>query len=80
MLGPRLAEGKVHVYMGADDTFYLEGAARLLKQTLEHLGSDAVVEILPNRDHGTLLDRALRVRIAEEMAETFRRQNPHYAP
>jgi S-formylglutathione hydrolase FrmB len=73
-LGPRLA-GKIHVYMGADDTFYLDGATRLLKQTLQDLGSDAVVEIFPNRDHGTLLDRALRARIAEEMAEAFRRHH-----
>jgi hypothetical protein len=71
-LGPQLA-GKLHVFMGSEDTFYLEGATRLLKQTLERLGSDAVVEIVAGRDHGTLLDRALRARIAREMAEAFRR-------
>ncbi len=71
-LAPRLA-GKVHVYMGAEDNFYLEGATLLLKQTLTNLGSDAVVEIFPGRDHSTLLDKELRQRIATEMAEQFRR-------
>jgi len=71
-LGPRLA-GKIHVFMGEKDNFYLEGATRLLKAALADLGSDAVVEEFPGRDHGTLLDRALRARIASEMAEAFRR-------
>ncbi|MGD2151892.1 MAG: alpha/beta hydrolase-fold protein [Gemmatimonadales bacterium] len=33
-LGPKLA-GKIHVYMGDTDTFYLEEAARLMEQFLE---------------------------------------------
>ncbi len=74
-LGPRLA-GKLHVYMGAEDNFYLEGATRLLQQSLKKLGSDAVVEIFPGRDHGTLLDRNLRQRIAREMAAQFRKHHP----
>jgi hypothetical protein len=71
-LGPKLA-GKIHVYMGAEDTFYLDGATRLLKESLAQLGSDAVVEIFPGRDHGSLLDAGLRQRIQREMAESFRR-------
>ncbi|MCI0457956.1 MAG: hypothetical protein L0Z62_13400, partial [Gemmataceae bacterium] len=66
-LGPKLA-GKIHIYMGEKDNFYLEGATLLLKQSLAKLGSDAVVEIFPGRDHGTLLDAALRRRMAQEMA------------
>ncbi len=73
-LGPKLA-GKLHVYMGGEDTFYLEGATALLKESLAKLGSDAVVEIVPGKDHGNLLDRSLRQRIAREMAETFRRRH-----
>ncbi len=69
-LGPKLA-GKLHVYMGADDTFYLEGATILLQKTLKNLGSDAVVEIFPGRDHTTLMDQKMRERIAREMAERF---------
>src|SRR5262249_55038825 len=72
MLGPKLA-GKIHVYMGGDDTFYLDGATVLLKESLAKLGSDAKVEIFPGKDHGSLMDRAMRERIAKEMAETFRK-------
>lgn len=73
-LAPKLA-GKLHVYMGAVDTFYLDGATRLLQQSLKKLGSDAAVEIFPGRDHGSLLDTKLRARIAREMAATFRRHH-----
>src|SRR5947209_19844342 len=75
MLAPKLA-GKLHVYTGGEDTFYLEGAVALLKDALAKLGSDAVIEIVPGRDHGTLRDDAMRKRIAREMAETFRRNMP----
>ena len=71
-LKPKLA-GKLHVYMGGLDTFYLEGATALLQESLKKLGSDAKVEIVPNRNHGSLMDRAMRDRIAGEMAEQFRR-------
>jgi hypothetical protein len=71
-LGPKLA-GKVHVYMGREDTFYLEGATALLKEALAKLGSDAVVEIVPDKDHGSLMDRAMRERIAKEMAAALRK-------
>ena len=70
-LGPRL-RGKLHVYMGGQDTFYLEGATALLKESLNRLGSDAVVELFPGRNHGNLLDKKLRQRIAREMADRFR--------
>ncbi len=72
-LGPKLA-GKLHVYTGAEDTFYLEGAVRLLQASLQELGSDAVVEIVPGRDHSSLLDKAMRERIAREMADALRRR------
>jgi hypothetical protein len=71
-LGPKLA-GKLHVYMGGEDTFYLEGATALLKESLAKLGSDAKVEIFPGKDHGSLMDKALRERIANEMAESYRK-------
>lgn len=72
-LGPKLA-GKIHVYMGGEDTFYLEGATRLLGESLKKLGSDAMVEIVPGKDHGSLLDANMRKRIAEEMAARSRRE------
>ena len=37
------------------------------------LGSDAVVELFPNRNHSNLLDATLRERIAREMAGRYRR-------
>jgi S-formylglutathione hydrolase FrmB len=74
-LEPRLA-GKLHVYMGAEDTFYLEGATALLKEALAKLGSDAVVELFPGKDHGSVLDQALRERIRKEMAAAFRKKHP----
>jgi S-formylglutathione hydrolase FrmB len=67
--------GKIHLYMGAEDTFYLEGATQLLKESLSRLGSDAVVEIFPGKNHGSLMTPELRRRIAREMAEQFRK-NP----
>jgi enterochelin esterase-like enzyme len=67
-LGPKLA-GKLHVYMGGDDTFYLDGATALLKESLAKLGSDAKVEIFPGKDHSSLMDKPMRQRIAKEMAE-----------
>lgn len=67
-LGPKLA-GKIHVYMGAEDTFYLEGATRFLQESQKKLGGDAVIEIFPGKDHGNLLDAAMRKRIASEMAK-----------
>jgi hypothetical protein len=71
-LGPKLA-GKIHIHMGADDTFYLEGATVLLKEALGKLGSDAVVEVVAGKDHGTIVDKVLRERMQKEMAEAWRR-------
>ncbi len=70
-LGPKLA-GKLHVWMGEEDTFYLEGAVKLLKVSLARLGSDAVVELFPGKTHA-LVDAKLRERMNREMAEQFRR-------
>ncbi len=69
-LAPKLA-GKLHVWTGGEDTFYLEGAVIRLKESLARLGSDAVIEIHPGRNHG-LRDKAVRDRIAREMADRFR--------
>ena len=72
-LAPKLA-GKLHVYMGAEDTFYLEGASRLLQASQKKLGSDAVIEIFPGRNHGNLIDADLRQRISREMAAAFQKK------
>lgn len=69
-------DGKLHVYMGDVDTFYLEGATKILGQRLKDLGSNAVIEIFPDKDHRSLLDRSLRNRIASEMTKKFRQKHP----
>jgi len=74
-LGPKL-KGKIHVFMGDKDTFYLEGASKLLKADLVRLGSDAVVEIVPGKDHSSLMTSQVYNRIATEMADTFKKHNP----
>ncbi len=69
-LKPKLA-GKLHVVMGELDTFFLEGATKRLKTALVELGSDAVVEIVPGKDHGNLLTWELGVRLRREMGERY---------
>jgi hypothetical protein len=69
-LGPKL-RGKVHVFMGDVDTYYLDGATKLLKKSLESLDSDAVVEFHPGKNHGTLMTRQLVGRIHREMVSSF---------
>eukprot|EP00913_Durusdinium_trenchii_P008914 g8380.t1 len=76
-LGPKL-KGKLHVFMGDADTFYLEGATVLLKKSLEELKSDAVVEIHPGKNHFTLLSRQMRDRIVKEMVDAFLKNYPDY--
>ncbi len=49
-LRPKLA-GKLHIFAGEKDTFYLEGAVRILKRTLTELGSDADVRIVDDMTH-----------------------------
>jgi hypothetical protein len=66
VLAPKL-KGKLHVITGGLDTFYLEGAVRLLKESLAKLGSDAAVEIIPTKDHSTLMDQTLARRLDLEM-------------
>ena len=68
--GPQL-QGKLRVFMGELDTFYLDGAARLLKESLAGLGSDAVVEIVPGKDHFTLMSQEFILRMRREMVDEF---------
>lgn len=68
-LGPKL-KGKLHVFGGAWDTFYLEPALHHLKAFLDPLDHGGYVEILPG-DHGSFMTRELRARIDLEMAEQF---------
>jgi len=69
----RPLEGKIHLLMGTEDTFFLTRAAELLAERMRGLGSDARIEFLQGRDHFNLLDSATRSRIHSEMAESFLR-------
>jgi S-formylglutathione hydrolase FrmB len=75
-IGPDL-QGKIHLIVGTDDTFYLDGAAHSLQSTLDHLGGKAEFTFLPGRSHFDLYqagdDRfALFDRMAAEMYRVAR--------
>jgi hypothetical protein len=74
-LSPKLA-GKLHVIMGELDTFYLDGATRLLKESLARLGSDAIVELVPGKDHFDLFSPELAQRIRSEMVQRYLKHHP----
>ena len=69
-LGPKL-EGKLHIVVGELDTFYLDGAVRRLAETLRDLGSDARIEILPGKDHRSVLSRDQCLKRRRQMSEMF---------
>ena len=69
-LGPKL-RGKLHVHMGDLDTFYLEGATRLLGESLKKLDSDAVVEMHAGHDHGSILNAQFISRLRAEMVAKY---------
>ena len=69
-LEPEL-KGKLHVFMGDRDTFYLEGATILLKETMAKLGSDAKIVILPGKNHMNLFAGGLDRDIEEEIATQY---------
>jgi len=67
-----LLRGRVHLYVGTADTFYLDGSAHLLDARLQKLGAGARFTYLPGRSHFDLYkvdsDRSgLFNQIAKEM-------------
>jgi enterochelin esterase-like enzyme len=68
----RLLRGRIHLFVGTADTFYLDGSARKFDAVLKTLGADAHFTYLADRTHFDLYaqgtDReALFDRIAAEM-------------
>lgn len=55
-VGPDL-DGKVHLTVGTADTFYLDGAAKLLQQAFADVGAHEDVTFLPNKTHFDLMER-----------------------
>ncbi|MET4678017.1 MULTISPECIES: alpha/beta hydrolase [unclassified Luteibacter] len=65
-------DGKIHLIVGTADTFYLDGSAKLLKETLDGLHARSDIRFLPGKTHFDLYvegdDRqALMKKIAWEM-------------
>lgn len=78
-LEPKL-RGKLHIICGDDDTYHLEEGVKLLNEFLQRVKSDAVVELIPGRDHGNLYQsyepsysKGLEERIDREMKAAFDR-------
>jgi hypothetical protein len=44
-------KGRIHIYVGTADTFYLDGAAHKLDAVLARLGADAHFTYIPDRTH-----------------------------
>ena len=61
---------------GDKDTFYLDGAVRLLDQSLKQLGSDAEVILLLGRGHVDYLTPEFYTGVRGQMTDLFRRLNP----
>lgn len=79
-LAPKLNGGKkINIFMGDLDTFYLEGATKLLKQSQAELKSDAVIEIISGADHMTVFTMPLRQRIDRELLKIFNEAHHEHA-
>ncbi|MGN6374809.1 MAG: alpha/beta hydrolase [Sphingomonas sp.] len=50
-------DGKIHLYVGTADTFYLNGAARLLKQAFDSVGAHEDITFVPDKTHFDLFAR-----------------------
>jgi hypothetical protein len=70
-LGPNL-NGKIHLYVGTADNYYLDQPARLLRQTIRELGGTAEFVFLPHRTHANVYDGGVAEQIWQEMLHTAR--------
>jgi enterochelin esterase-like enzyme len=46
-----LLKGRIHLYVGTEDSFYLDGPAHLLEARLKKLGADPHFTYIPDRTH-----------------------------
>jgi S-formylglutathione hydrolase FrmB len=70
-------KGRIHLYVGTADTFYLDGAAHKFDAALSRLGADAHFTYIPDRTHFDLYrvekdPQGLFDEIGEQMWETAR--------
>jgi S-formylglutathione hydrolase FrmB len=77
-------KGRIHLFVGTADTFYLDGAAHAFEAVLNRLGGDPHFTYLPDRSHFDLYavgkdPRALFDQIGAEMYAVAR-PNAHWQP
>ncbi len=46
-----MLKGRIHLFVGTADTFYLDGAAHKFQARLERLGADSHFTYIPDRTH-----------------------------
>jgi S-formylglutathione hydrolase FrmB len=78
--GPYL-KGKIHLYVGTADTFYLDGSAHKFEAVLNRLGADPHFTYRPNRTHFDLYaDNGDRMALIDTVAEQmYAVARPHAA-
>jgi hypothetical protein len=67
--------GKIHLYVGMADNYYLDKPARLLRQTIKELGGTASFVFLPGRTHENVYENGVAEQIWREMWNTARPAN-----
>jgi len=70
-LVPQL-RGKIHVIVGTEDTFHLDGSVRLLEAHIQPLGYQAKFTYLEGRTHFNFYAAGLWTRIGMQMYEVAR--------
>jgi putative esterase len=70
-------DGKIHVIVGTEDSFFLDGPTRALQAVLDHLGAKSDFRYLPGRTHNDVYlkgtdDEGLLIDIAREMFRAAR--------
>jgi len=68
-----LLRGKIHVFVGTDDTFHLDGPLHRMDDELRRLNADAHVTFVPGANHWTVFDyqHDLISEIIREMTATL---------
>ncbi|MFT3824204.1 MAG: alpha/beta hydrolase-fold protein [Chitinophagaceae bacterium] len=64
--------GKVHVFAGADDNFFLNGAVLLFKTKAEKANAVLTAELIPGANHWSIWSTAFTQRVQKEIDERVR--------
>ena len=68
-------QGKIHIYTKEHDSFYLNESVELLREELQQLGSDAIIEFFEGYGHGSVFND-VKERINHEMDSFLLRDFP----